>query len=150
MIFDHISNLSTYNGTGRNISKFTSYVKENDITALEAGRYVIDDDVFFDVKTYAPRTAEVAGWETHEKYIDIQYLLEGRELMGIMPANELTVKNAYDEALDKTSYEPSEYETTLKLRPGMFALLLPQDAHHPSIIDGEMTSNKKVVVKIRI
>lgn len=150
MIFDHISNLSNYNGVSANIKKFTDYLAENDITALEPGKYVIDDDVFFTVKCYEPRLPEVAGWEAHKEYIDIQYVMEGKELMGIMPISQLIEKKPYDAELDKTVYEHSDRESILKLGPGMFALLLPQDAHHPTIIDGEKTQNKKAVVKIRV
>jgi YhcH/YjgK/YiaL family protein len=150
MIFDHISNLADYNGVGRNIKKFTNYITPHDITAYEPGKYIIDDDVFFTVKCYEPRRPEQAGWEAHREYIDIQYVIEGRELMGIMPISQLQEKSPYDLTQDKITYEPSARESVLRLGPGMFALLLPQDAHHPTIIDGEVTHNKKAVVKIRV
>ena len=150
MVYDHISNLANYKSLSKNISKFTDYIKEYDITKYEPGVYKIDEDVFFTVKIYEPRRPECAGWETHKKYIDIQYVMEGKELMGVAPSNILTVREPYDEGKDKMTYLPTDKEATLKLWPGMFALLLPQDAHHPTLIDGEVTRNKKAVVKIRL
>lgn len=150
MILDHISNLSSYRNVGRNVYKFIDYLKEHDLSDYEPGRYVVDDDVFFTVKCYEPRLPEVAGWETHREYIDIQYILQGRELMGVAPISELAVREPYNAEKDKITYEPTAQESILKLHSGLFVLLMPQDAHHPTIIDGEVTQNKKAVVKIRV
>lgn len=150
MIYDHISNLANYKSVSKNIGKFVDYIKQHDITVYEPGVYEIDEDIFFTVKTYEPRLPESAGWETHKKFIDIQYVIEGKELMGVAPSSILTVKEPYNDEQDKMTYLPTDKEATLKLWPGMFALLLPQDAHHPTLIDGEVTLNKKAVVKIRL
>ena len=150
MIYDHISNLEKYQYVSRNIGKFVDYMKEHDITKFEPGVYTVNEDIFFIVKEYEPRLPENAGWETHREYLDIQYVMEGKELMGISTDNVLKVKDDYNQETDKTTYYPTDKESTLKLWPGMFALLLPEDAHHPTLIDGQVTHNKKAVVKIRL
>ena len=150
MIFDRIENLGDYVGLSDNIKKFADYIATHDAAAYAPGKYVLDSDVYFDVKSYEPRADENVGWESHRKYIDVQYVIEGRELMGIMPVSDMTEKTPYDDSTDKIIYEPTGAASILRLRAGMFALLLPQDAHHPTVIDGERTRNKKIVAKIRI
>ena len=150
MICDRIENLNNYSGLSANVKKFAEYMASHDAADFAPGKYVVDDDVYFTVKSYEPRADENVGWESHREYMDIQYVIEGRELMGIMPVSDMTEKTPYDDSTDKITYEPTDAASVLRLRAGMFALLLPQDAHHPTVIDGTVTQNKKIVAKVRI
>ena len=150
MIFDRIENLKSYRGLLPNIDRFIDYAAGCDLAALEPGEYTVCDGVSFTIKTYEPRTPEVAKCETHRDYIDLQYLMEGYERMDVGCPSRLEVREVYDPKTDKQLYFPSGEMSTLHMGPGDFALLFPQDAHHPAIIDGKITRNKKAVVKIHI
>lgn len=150
MIFDYIDNIEQYRHVSKNMGKFVDYVKEHDLSRYEAGHYVIDEDVYFDVKKYQTRSPEESGWETHRKYIDIQYILNGIELIGIMPATMMCIKEPYNEIKDKQTYKQVEKRSIMRLTDGMFVILFPQDAHQPKMWDENITDNKKVVVKVKI
>ena len=150
MIYDRIENLGCYRGLSANVDRFIDYAQKNDIAGLAPGEYTVCDGVHFTVKCYEPRTPEVAKCETHREYIDLQYLIEGCERMNVGNPGELVVREAYDPGTDKQLYVPSEAMSVLHMKAGDFAMLFPQDAHHPAIIDGERTHNKKAVVKIHI
>ncbi len=150
MIFDKIENLGCYRGLTPNVDRFIEYALEHDLSALAPGRYTVCDGVFFDIKCYEPRTPEIAKCETHQEYIDLQYLIEGCERMDVSSPVQLQVREVYDPKTDKQLYVPSPEMSTLHMKAGDFALLFPQDAHHPSIIDGKLTHNKKAVVKIHV
>jgi YhcH/YjgK/YiaL family protein len=50
---------------------------------LPAGKHPIDGDRFFAIVVRADsRSPETAEFEAHRKYIDIQYLVSGRETIG--------------------------------------------------------------------
>ena len=150
MIYDSIQNISLYRGISARLDSFIDYLSGKDLCTMVPGVYEVSDGVTFTLKEYRPRTPEEAGWESHQKNIDIQYVLAGRELMGVAPADSLSVLQPYNEQTDKTTYHPTERESVVRLWPGMFVILFPEDAHHPTIIDGEKTENKKAVVKIRV
>ncbi len=150
MIFDRMENLGCYRGLTENVDRFIDYARTHDLSALAPGRYTVCDGVFFDIKCYEPRTPEAAKCETHREYIDLQYLIEGREKMNVASPAQLRVREAYDPRTDKQLYAPSPEMSTLHMKAGDFALLFPQDAHHPAIADGEATKNKKAVVKIHV
>lgn len=150
MIFDHISRIAEYRGLSGNLDAFIAYRQAQPIEELPPGRYTVNDAIYFDVKEYRPHPAEEVGWESHRSYIDIQYLVSGREKMGVLPVETLTVKEPYDEARDRTTYEHDPRESMLRLSAGMFVILFPQDAHHATILDGEPELNRKIVVKVHV
>lgn len=150
MIFDHISNLGRYTGTNKNIQKFIDYMAEHDVTKYKTGRYDIDEDVYFNVKEYVPKDPVVAGWETHKEHIDIQYLLEGSEQSAFMPACLMEPISNYDPVKDKISYKHNPNQTLVQVKPGMFAIFFPEDAHRASLSDGTSQQNRKIVVKVKV
>ena len=86
--------------------------------------------------------------EAHRKYIDIQYLIEGEELIGVAP---LTSMERVAEAAPERDIWFYEGETAkLPLGGGRFAILFPQDAHAPCIAAGECRPVRKVVVKVAV
>ncbi len=85
--------------------------------------------------------------EGHYKYIDIQYIILGVELMGVTTlANQtLVCKN---EADDYSFYEGDS--SLIKVDEGMFTIFFPDDLHMPCIKFNQISKVKKVVIKIRI
>ena len=145
MVIDKIENLKQYTSLSPLLPLVINFLESVDFSALEAGRIVIEDDkLFVNVEETLPKKKEEAVLETHDNYIDLQIPLTGAELMGYNARAELPAVD-YDSEKDISFYKgsPMSYFT---LKPGMFALFFPQDAHAPAITDGGI---KKIVVKIR-
>ncbi len=152
MICDTMEHGSIYAGLGKNFALFFDYARKTDFQQLPDGLHEIAGrDVYMTLKSYEPRPAETAWWETHKRYADIQYLLVGSERMGIASAVGLVEKDPYDAERDATFYHEPQANYFVPLTAGTFVILFPQDAHLPSLRDGgAKISNRKAVVKIRL
>ncbi|MBN1109090.1 MAG: YhcH/YjgK/YiaL family protein [Bacteroidales bacterium] len=131
--------------------KAFSFMKESDLENLELKRYEIDGDlVYAPVSEYITKNEEDARFESHRKYIDLQYVVSGRELIGHAPASEQgEILEPYSEAND-IMFMTVGSSKKLEAIPDRFFLFFPDDLHAPGMKDGENSPVRKVVVKIRI
>jgi YhcH/YjgK/YiaL family protein len=117
------------------------------LATLAPGKYPIDGKNAYASITYAPsKTFETSKWESHRKYIDLQYVINGEEKIGVVPISKAVVTEPYDEAKDVAHY--SSDGTYYTATPGEFFLFFPADVHRPNIkVDG-YDNVKKLVIKI--
>jgi len=146
MILDIIENANRYAALHREFAKAIDFLLRPELKELPEGKYEIDGEcVFAMVSKEFGRKKEDALLETHEKYIDIQLVLEGTDTMGWKPKS--LCKNptgAYDEGED-IQYFADEPDTWVATNSGVFVIFFPEDAHIPLIASGQL---HKVVVKI--
>jgi len=148
MIVDTMENFGTY-FTTEAWTQIFDYI--DGLTAdAKTGKFPLKgEDLIINVDSYATKPMADCVLETHEKYVDIQLLLDGEEYIDIYPAAGLVVKDAYDADRDVAFYHVSEITPVrVKLVPGNFTVLFPQDAHSPQIKVTESCNVKKVVVKV--
>ena len=109
------------------------------------------DDIYAMVMSYKTRTPETAVLETHRKYLDIQVVLDGGEVMEWFPTGGLVINKPYEESKDVEFYiRPHPGLARLEITPGMFVAFFPHDAHMPYLMIGNKSERvKKVVVKIK-
>ena len=116
------------------------------------GRHEIEGDaVYALVQRY--RTRPVAGMEleAHRRYIDIQCVCSGRELLHWAPLAGLAdATRPYDDATDAALHPLAADMAAVPLKAGWFAILFPDDAHAPTCAWGEPAEVLKVVVKVAI
>jgi len=153
MIIDRIENAPLYVGLGKRIATALDYLGKTDFSRVPPGRCEIDGaNLYALVQEYPTKPRETARWEAHRRYIDVQYLVSGVERIGYSPISSLQVIEAYDENKDAL-FLAGEGDFLL-MRPGMFMVLWPEDAHMPGIAvaapatAGKPTPAKKVVVKV--
>ncbi len=132
------------------IKEAIRYLENLNVDELQQGKIVVNDDFFVLVQSYDTKLPEQVRYETHKKYVDIQYIVEGRELIEIAPGNILEVDEPYSEEKDIAFYKPLEQAATVVLTKGGYVVLYPEDAHRPGICAGEITTNKKLVGKVRV
>lgn len=128
--------------------KAFAFLKEQDLKALSVGKHEIDgENVFASVTENPTRDLDSTAWESHRSYIDIQYVIDGKELIGHCPVTKATVTKPYDAKKDVAHYtaEGNTYTAT----PGAFFIFFPSDAHRPNITPGGNKVDKKIVIKIR-
>jgi YhcH/YjgK/YiaL family protein len=118
---------------------------------IARGIYPVDgDNVFVSVTADSSKDFDKTNWESHRKYIDIQYVIHGEELIGVYPIAKATITKEYEKR-DAANYK-ANYKANGKLYsaiPGTFFIFFPSDAHRPNITPGGNKIVKKVVIKIR-
>jgi biofilm protein TabA len=150
MIFDHLSRAAMYEGVNPRLQHAFSFLRRTDLATLAVGRYdLVGADIFALVQDYVTKPTELGEWESHRKYIDVQFLVAGTERMGHGYVDSgFTVSQEYDETRDYILYTGSGNE--LVMTPGMFTILWPHDVHRPSVAVGAPSAVRKIVVKIRV
>lgn len=149
MIIDTIenSNLYPYGAAWKKAFEFL----ENLTSQSSEGRFEIQgDQIFARIMSYETKKQEDAILETHQRYVDIQAILEGGECLEWYPSEGLTTKIPYNDTKDAEFYiRPETAPVQIKLYPGTFVTLFPQDAHMPSLeINNTSELIKKVVIKL--
>jgi YhcH/YjgK/YiaL family protein len=126
-------------------------LKTNDLSKLEVKRHEIDGiNLFAPVSEYLTKNEADAKFETHQKYIDIQYVISGVEQIGVAPIsmkNEVLVP--YDETKD-IEFMTVTQSSSFKATPEKFFIFFPSDIHRPSVKVGENSQVRKIVVKVKV
>lgn len=127
------------------------FLKRKDLAELPVGWIELEEGVRASVQRYTSFKWDENRFETHEKYFDVQYVIEGMEYCGVCKREELgDVAVPYDEENDIEFYEePSNYGKVF-LNAGDFIVLAPEDAHKPRCAVDAQIPIKKIVVKVPV
>ena len=123
------------------------FLKEQDLAEIKPGKYPIAGEEVFATVTEAPsKRKEEVKWESHKNYIDLQYIIRGKEIIGVADTSNATITKPY--TVDVTNYDADgKYYTT---EPNKFFLFFPNDAHRPTIKAEGYDQVKKIVIKIQV
>lgn len=125
-----------------------AYLQRSDLASIAPGRYEIDgENVFAIITEGPPKEFDSTRFEAHHNYIDIHYVLNGKEKIGKAPLNATTLITEYDSAKDIAFYtaDGKYYESS----PDKFFIMFINDAHRPGIKADESGLLKKLVIKVR-
>ena len=126
------------------------YKSLSNIGLDDCNKMVLDENCFVLEQAYISKNKEDCFFESHKKYIDIQYVFEGEEIMEVENISNLEVTTAYKEDLDYAKYSQSKNSSILKIRQNELAIFFPQDAHMPCIKLDEKKKVIKAVFKISV
>ncbi len=117
----------------------------------EKGRITVDgDNIFINFSEYTNKNVDECLYESHRKYIDIQYVLKGREFIDLCPAEVLKVTEDRLDTDDIAFFENGEAFSRADLTEGTFVVIFPDEAHRPCVApDGKGVMVTKAVAKIR-
>lgn len=153
MIKDNIKNSENYRNLPKGVRIGLEYLLDTDFSAVENGKYEIrGKDVFVIIQDYNTKPIEEGKFEAHKKHTDIQYIIEGKEQIGVGNIDKFLEITGYDEAKDivfltqRTGANPEFIE----LKENEFAIFTPQDAHMPSIAVNHSFYVRKAVVKVLV
>lgn len=134
------------------LKKAIDFLRRPDIHSLVDGRVDIDgQNVFALVQRYETVMADIPRFECHRKYMDIQYIVSGEEIIGWAPAERMEVTETYDIERDICfGIVPKGEVTPVYLREGQLAVLYPEDAHAPKLASGLTSPVIKIVVKVAV
>jgi len=147
MLYDTTEHLLEYSFLSPRLERAFRFLADTDFSSLPDGRIELDGtDVFADLSTYETRLVNDTP-EAHRKYIDVQCLLRGKELVGVAPLSAMQEELSGDQTRDIWFYHgPTE---PLTLSGSRVLVLWPQDAHAPCIAAGAPETVRKCVVKVR-
>lgn len=151
MIYGQLKNLEEEKSAFSPIlQKSLYYLKNTDLAGLSVGRHDIDgENIFALVSEYQPEPKIDRRPEAHQKYIDIQCLASGEEIIGcslLAPDYEIIEDKLAQN--DIAFYKEVRQEVDVVLEPGVYAILFPNDVHRPCCISRSREPVKKVVIKI--
>ncbi|MDR1926339.1 MAG: YhcH/YjgK/YiaL family protein [Endomicrobium sp.] len=147
MITDDIKSIDFYSNIATFIKEALEFIKINISSFSKEQRYEINDRMYAIVETSYPKKPPEQKLEAHRKYIDVQYIIEGYDVIGWK--NLLNCKEVYknyDELKDIIFFN-DKHDFDIFLNPGTFAVFFPQDAHAP--LCGKKPV-KKCIVKINV
>lgn len=127
---------------------------EEVISAIEAleskepATYPLSNGGKFMVQAGTTKSVEGAQSEAHRKFLDIQYMLEGEEVMGWAPLDTLTPAGEFNEEKDAGMYE-GECQF-LRIPAGYCYIVFPEDGHMPCRHLDAPTEYRKIVVKLKV
>ena len=108
----------------------------------ECNKIVLDENCFVLEQAYITKDKRDCFFESHRKYIDIQYIFEGSEIMEVENINKLQITQEYNESLDFAKYKQRPNSSTLIINENELAIFYPNDAHMPCI---KVDNNQKII-----
>lgn len=148
MIKDTLQNFRHFIKIKPDFNKAFEFLSRKDLANFPDGNYDITGRKLFVIFSHSKgKGVKKALLEIHRKYIDIQFIIGGKDLIGVKKTRECKNKlGSYEPDKDVMFFtdKPDKY---LKLKAGDFAILFPDDAHAP--LSGK-TAVHKAVVKVAV
>ena len=144
MIVDQLQNLSLYFPMHPDMRKAGEFLRAFRKTLGELRRYELTESgLFVNAETYLTKPAQGREGEAHRRYVDLQFVLSGRERIGVAPLETMTPAGDFQQEGDIGFYT-GEYTQWAQLSAGDFALIWPHEAHLP----GTQWNGESHVVKL--
>jgi YhcH/YjgK/YiaL family protein len=90
-------------------------------------------------------------FESHRKYIDVQVIFEGEELMEVLDITDAMVSNDYVSERDLITYQDASAASVLRCGAGYAAVFYPADVHMPGLSGSKPRALvRKSVIKIPV
>ena len=151
MVLDKIENINLYKGLSKRLDTALNLLTTEDFVAKKDGKYEVDsDNIFYMVQRYETMPIEEGKFEAHRKYIDIQVVVSGSEIIGYAPIAALKTETDYSTDGDCELFNIPQKFTSLQMTKGMFSILWPKDGHMPCRIAEKSEPVCKVVIKIKL
>lgn len=148
MIIESLSNSSQVCMCNPRFKQAFDYISKLDLRAMEVGRYEIDGtNIFMMIDNKALKSRDTAALEVHDKYIDIQIVIAGREGFGWKQRQTCQKPRSEMDSTKDIQFFDDAPSTYFELNENEFVIFLPSDAHAPLVGDGEV---KKCIIKVLV
>jgi biofilm protein TabA len=117
----------------------------------DAEKVDLGGGVFVMEQAYETKIRADAFFESHRKFIDVQVITEGEELMEVADIARMNARQPYNADRDLIVYEDSTDSSLLRVFPGQIAIFFPTDVHMPTLrIRTDGVQVHKSVVKVPV
>jgi YhcH/YjgK/YiaL family protein len=148
MILDTLDNADRYAAMHPAFKRVFAFLRSPSLKAIEPGRLDLDGPRLYAIASQLPgKRPEEARLEVHRQFIDVHFLIAGKESMGWRGlADCREEEGSYDSEKDILFFsdDPSMWFT---IHPGTFIVFSPGDAHAPMVSNGMV---QKVVLKVAL
>ncbi len=135
------------------LGKALAYLRDTDFSKVEDGEYEIDGrDVYAKIRNAKTKSKKENKPETHIKYIDVQYMISGEEIIACASkSKQKHVVAEEDIPEDCIFYEDCPDEVDYLMKAGQLMVIFPWEVHRGSChVDGKEGDIRKAVVKVRV
>ncbi len=101
-------------------------------------------------QVYNSKEREKCFFESHRNYIDVQFILDGEEIIEVCDTANLVENFSYDKNMDLIKYDDNKNSSIVKLKKGDIAIFYPEDGHMPCVKLRDSVKVVKTVVKVKI
>ena len=101
-------------------------------------------------QVYLSKERDRCFFESHKQYIDVQFILEGEEIIEVKNIKDLQVSMPYDHTIDLIKYKDDTENSKVILKKGDVAIFYPEDAHMPCIQVDASSKVIKTVIKVAV
>jgi len=152
MIADVYENYKLYSSVHKDWDKAFAVIEEWLSKPIPEGANVSleDDGIKLVMQTYKTVPETEKKFEGHRKNIDIQFMVEGKEIIYYANNKDLEVVVPYSEERDHMSFGDSPAKSPIHLSPRTFAVFFPDDGHKTQIQWGESCDAIKIIAKLAI
>ena len=156
MIIDKLERLALYESMHPRFPAAFAFFRELMANGAEDGKYVlpntdVENAVTVGIGTGPLKVQAEAISESHEKYIDVQIVLSGEEMMYVPAIADPAATTPYNEEKDFFKYEALDKDSchSLRVSEGNFVIFLETELHAPSMAHGtEPVTDRKAVIKV--
>lgn len=150
MIIDTLANAEKYFCVHPLFERAFRYIQSQNLDSIEVGKYEIDGDKLRVIVSNNPgitAAESAAKFECHDKHIDIQFCIKGKEQMGWKPRNTCTQQKSEVSVENDMLFYNDTPDMYFQLTNQQFAIFFPDDVHAPMIGNGNI---KKLLIKVKI
>ena len=123
------------------------FINRHDIKNLPCGKYLIDgENMYVNVVSYCTKDEAECIWEAHRDYLDIHYIIEGKEQIRVSNIKNMKVQEYIQESdYVKMNGDASSY---INLGEGEYLILFFEDAHMTGCYIEEPEVIRKAIFKV--
>ena len=124
------------------------------ILSMGCGQYKkieIASDIFAIEQSYYTKKLADSLFESHVKYVDMQFLVLGSEIIEVAHIDTLEIESEYNKEDDYSLYKVTPDSSNITMKKGDLSLFFPEDGHMPGIrINSKSQKVFKTVVKVPV
>ena len=139
------------NNLQERVNQAISYISRLNHKELKVGKYDVSDDFYYIVKELETQPREQCIFESHRKYIDIQWVVDGQMAIETADVSTLKIEKEYDSEKDVALWLKQENLMQTILSSRSYAVLYPNNAHISAIaVNNQPHKIKLIVGKVKI
>lgn len=130
------------------------FLQREDLAELPEGAVELENGIVAQIQHYTTSPQQELFYETHDRFFDVQYMVRGEELFGVLPREGLVPNKEANEKIqpgnDIFYYEQPVVDGNVFLHEGDMIVVSPEDVHKPRCMVKEPKAVIKVVVKVPV
>ncbi|NWK55719.1 YhcH/YjgK/YiaL family protein [Verrucomicrobiaceae bacterium N1E253] len=154
MIITSLNEIDLQSADSESLRTALRYLKEHGQDEKALGRFEIPgSDIWGVAQSYTTNEeSDALRYEAHRKFIDVQFILSGNEIMKWLPLNDLVTTQSYDADNDcLLGVAQNGNHGDIPFCSGQVMILYPSDAHAPGVSQGKQTQEvRKLVIKVPV